>query len=54
MKLTFNQVNNYQDANIVFDLLNVLYTVEDQLYYKCKSVSKMIDYIQNNIKERSE
>lgn len=53
MKLTFNQVNSLP-IKTQLDLLNVLYTVEDQLYYKCKSVSKMIDYIQNNIKERSE
>lgn len=29
------------------ELLDVLYHVEDQMCYKCKSVSKTIDYLQN-------
>ena len=29
------------------DLLQVLYRIEDDLGYKCKSVSSAIDYLQN-------
>ena len=29
-------------------LLLVLYTIEDELQYKCKNVSKTINYIQQN------
>lgn len=29
------------------ELLNVLYGIEDRLNYKCKNISKTINYIQN-------
>ncbi len=33
------------------ELLDTLYHIEDQMEYKCKSVSKLINYLQEHLHE---
>lgn len=46
MILTKKQLSELRKETID-ELLNILYTIENQLCYKCKNVSKTINYIQN-------
>ena len=48
MILTLYQLNSLSKMTRA-ELLDVLYKVEDELEYKCKKVSKTIDYLQETI-----
>ena len=39
------------EKSTLLELLNVLYKIEDELNYDCKSISKTIDFLQDFIKE---
>ena len=48
MILTKKQINDLP-YDTCEQLLHVLYIIEDQLNYKCKSVSKTINYLQDEL-----
>lgn len=45
MRLTHEQLDKLTH-NTKEELLFILYKIEDELEYKCKSVSRAIDYLQ--------
>lgn len=50
MILPKSKINKLSKSTKV-ELLNLLYTIEDELCYTCKTVSKTIDYLQDLSKE---
>lgn len=52
MLLTKKEINQLTKETKT-ELLSLLYIIEDELMYKCKSISNTISYLQDQQKERS-
>lgn len=53
MTITKKQIDSLSEATRL-EMLFTLYRIEDELEYKCKSVSKAINYLQKGVSDDGE